>query len=307
MTIKIGTRGSKLALYQAELVRSKLVELFPGVEIQLIKIKTTGDLIHDTPIENLGPGIFTREIEKALLDKEIDLAVHSAKDMATILPEGLEIGAVLTREDSRDCLVARDGRKLQDMPKGAKIGTSSLRRKAQLRKLNGDIQVSDIRGNVDTRIRKIQSGEFDGTVIAFAGLKRLALHHLVTEVFNQEEFLPQAGQGALAIEIRKNDSKIAELVKPLNDEAAMITLLAERSFLREIEGGCQVPAGISSRQENGVLTLTGGIFSPTRNQEVRKTISGPSTEAEALGKKLADSILKAGGAEILSEIRNEKN
>ena len=304
--IKIGTRGSKLALFQAELVKSRLVQLYPNLHVQIIKIKTTGDVIHDTPIEVLGPGIFTREIEKALLDREIDLAVHSAKDMATKLPEGLALGGVLTREDPCDCLVARDGRKLRELPTGAKIGTSSLRRKAQLRRLRADLQISDIRGNVDTRIRKIQGGEYDGMVIALAGLKRLMLNHFVTEVFHQDDFLPQAGQGTLAIEIRKDDVEISELIKPLNDPETMTALLAERSFLRELEGGCQIPAGISSRQENGILTLTGGIFSPTENKEVRKSLSGSAKNPETLGKNLAQLILKFGGAEILSEIRNEK-
>ncbi len=306
MTIKIGTRGSKLALYQAELVQSKLINFFPGLEIQLIKIRTSGDVIHHGPIEDLGPGIFTREIENALLSRQIDLAVHSAKDMASNLPEGLEIGAVLKREDPSDCLVALNGKKLRDLPKRAKIGTSSIRRKAQLRKLRSDVQISDIRGNVDTRIRKIQDGEYAGTVIALAGLKRLALQHLVTEIFNQDDFLPQAGQGALAIEIREEDGEIKKMIQQLNDSETMITLQAERSFLRELEGGCQVPAGISSKLEQNKLTLFGGIFSLTGDREVRQSISGSSDEAETLGKKLAQSILSAGGEEILNEIRNEK-
>ncbi len=306
MIIKIGTRGSKLALYQAELVKSKLAQLHPALDIQLVKIKTTGDVIYDRPIEHLGPGIFTREIEKALLDRQIDLAVHSAKDMASRLPQGLEIGAVLKREDPSDCLVSRGGTKLRDLPKGAKIATSSLRRKAQLRKLRQDLTICEIRGNVDTRIRKIEEGEYDGMVIALAGLKRLALERHVSETFNPEDFLPQAGQGTLAIEIRTGDSQIRDLIKPLNDQETMTVLLAERSFLRELEGGCLVPAGIHSKSEQGTLTLTGGIFSPTENREVRKSLSGPLKDAELIGKNLAQSILKAGGEEILNEIRNEK-
>ncbi len=304
--IKIGTRTSKLALYQAELVRSQLIQAHPGLQVEIVKIKTTGDLVHNRPIEDLGPGIFTREIEKALLDREIDLAVHSAKDMATNLPEGLEIGAVLEREDPCDCLVSRGGIKLQDLPKGARIGTSSLRRRAQLKRLRGDLEISEIRGNVDTRIRKIEAGEYDGMVIALAGLKRLTLHHYASEIFSQDQFLPQAGQGALAIEIRTGDLEIQKLIAPLNDSETMIALRAERSFLREIEGGCQVPAGISTKQENGTLTLTGGIFSPTEDRQVRKSVSGASEDAETLGKNLAQLILKFGGAEILDEIRNEK-
>ena len=304
--IKIGTRSSKLALYQAQLVRSKLIHFFPDIKIELVKIQTTGDTIHDRPIEDLGPGIFTREIEKALLDREIDLAVHSAKDLATNLPDGLEIGAALTREDPSDCLVARDGQKLQDLPVGAKIGTSSLRRKAQIKKLRADIQISDIRGNVDTRIRKIQAGEYDGMVIALAGLKRLTLQHFATEIFHQEVFLPQAGQGTLAIEMRTDDAEMLKLIKPLNDDEAMTALMAERSFLRELEGGCQVPAGISSKQENGKLVLQGAIFSLSENREIRKSLSGSPLDAERLGKNLAESILKSGGKEILNEIRNEK-
>lgn len=303
--IKIGTRGSKLALCQAELVKSKLVQLHPALEIELVKIKTTGDVIHDRSIEDLGPGIFTREIEKALLDRQIDLAVHSAKDMASRLPQGLEIGAALKREDSSDCLVSRGQKKLRDLPKGAKIATSSLRRRAQLRKLRQDLKICNIRGNVDTRIRKIQNGEYDGMVIALAGLKRLRLEEHVSEIFSPEDFLPQAGQGTLAIEIREDDSKIRKLIEPLNDQETMTALLAERGFLRELEGGCQVPAGIHSKQKNGTLTLTGGIFSPTQNREVRRSLSGSLSDAELIGKNLAQSILKSGGLEILNEIRNK--
>ena len=214
--IKIGTRGSALALYQAEVVRSKLKECFPLAGFEFVKIRTKGDMIRRGAIEEIGPGIFTREIEEALLAKEIDLAVHSAKDLASELPEGLLIGAVLTREDSRDCLVARGGTTLKELSSGAKVGTSSLRRKAQLRKLRPDLEFCEMRGNVDTRVKKIEQGELDAMVIAYAGLKRLGLAKCATEIFDPEIFLPQAGQGALAVEMRASDSEACELTKPLN-------------------------------------------------------------------------------------------
>lgn len=303
--VKIGTRGSKLALYQAELVKSKLLAVSPNLKVEFVIIKTTGDL-RSGPIQNLGPGVFTRELEGALLKRQIDLAVHSAKDMATELPTGLEIAAALEREDPRDCLVAR-GKKLMDLAAGAKVGTSSLRRKSQLRRLRPDLTLLDIRGNLDTRIRKIETGEYDGMVIAFAGLKRLGLSQKASDVFDQNQFLTQAGQGIIAIEIRTNEPSIQNLVKPLNHEETMTALLAERSFLRELEGGCLVPAGIVSKIKEDRLTLTGSIFSLSGDREFKQTISGCLTEAEALGKKCARSILDAGGDKILNEIRqNEK-
>ena len=302
--IKIGTRGSALALYQAEVVRSKLKECFPLVGFEFVKIRTKGDMIRRGAIEEIGPGIFTREIEEALLAKEIDLAVHSAKDLASELPEGFLIGAVLTREDSRDCLVARGGMTLKQLSSGARVGTSSLRRKAQLKKLRPDLEFCEMRGNVDTRVKKIEQGEMDALVIAYAGLKRLGLAKCATEIFDPEIFLPQAGQGALAVEMRASDSEACELTKPLNDELSAVCVSAERGFLKRIEGGCQVPAGIFSKVENKTIRLKGAIFSLDGEHEVTNRVSGTLSEAERLGIRLAEQLLESGGKEILEEIRN---
>lgn len=301
--IKIGTRASKLALYQAELVRAKLKSLFPLLEFEFVRIRTKGDMIRRGAIGSIGPGIFTREIENALLAKEIDLAVHSAKDLASELPKGLMLGAILEREDPRDCLVARQKQTFDQLRPGAKIGTSSLRRKAQLKHLRRDLEIVDIRGNVDTRIKKVETGVCDALVVAHAGLKRLGLTNAVTQVFDAETLFPQAGQGALAVEIREGDSEAAELTRLLNHPVSFQTVGAERGFLRRLEGGCQVPAGIFSKVEGNALSLKGAIFSLEGDQAVVASMSGAVSEAETLGTTLADQLLKSGGAEILKAIR----
>jgi hydroxymethylbilane synthase len=306
-TVKIGTRGSALALYQSELVRSELKKFFPLIKFELVKIRTKGDAVRRGALLDIGPGIFTREIEEALLRREIDLAVHSAKDLASVLPEGLLIGAILKRDDSRDCLVARGKKNLRELAASAKIGTSSLRRKAQLKRLRPDLEFRDMRGNVDTRMEKIKQGELDAMVIAYAGLKRLGLGHYATDIFDPEIFLPQAGQGALAVEMRADDSKACEIVKPLNDELSAICIFGERSFLKRIEGGCQVPAGIHSQAEGQTIRLKGAIFSLDGEREAKNSVSGPLKEADELGHQLAETLLTSGGAEILEEIRNAKN
>ncbi|MBI4357724.1 MAG: hydroxymethylbilane synthase [Candidatus Omnitrophica bacterium] len=301
--IKIGTRGSQLALYQAELVRAKLKESFPLMRFEFIKIRTKGDMIRHANLGAIGPGIFTREIETALLKKEIDLAVHSAKDLATDLPAGLAIGAILDREDPRDCLVARARKTLKELASGARIGTSSLRRRAQLKRLRPDLEICEMRGNVDTRVKKIEEGNYDGMVLAHAGMRRLGLGNLVGQVFDEEVLLPQAGQGAIAIELCKDDAEIQGLIRVTNHEASCRRILAERSFLRRLQGGCQVPVGVASRIKDGLMTLTGGIFSWDGGREVRQTLSGSILEGEDVGTRLAERLLEMGGEEILDEIR----
>ena len=301
--VKIGTRGSPLALYQAEMVRSKLKGFFPLIEFELVKIRTKGDMIRRGTAGTIGERIFTHEIEQALLAKEIDLAVHSAKDLATELPQGLEIGAVCEREDPRDCLVAHEGMTLQKLGEGARIGTSSLRRKSQLKKLKPDLEIVESRGNIETRLGKVKEGHCDGVVLAYAGLKRLGLANLVTEVFDESIFLPQAGQGAIAVEIRQNDPEMSELVRLLNHSPTFYHVLAERSFLGRLEGGCQVPVGIASKLEGDTLTLKGGIFSLEGDREISASLSGPLSEAQKIGIALADKLLTSGGREILETIR----
>jgi hydroxymethylbilane synthase len=304
--IRIGTRGSKLALYQAELIQTKLKSLFPSLEFELVKIRTTGDQVKHARFGELGPGIFTREIEQALLQGNVDLAVHSAKDLATELPKGLQLGAVLEREDPRDCLVSGGKKKLSELSEGAKIGTSSLRRIAQLKRMRSDLVLCEMRGNIDTRIRKIEDGEFDGMVLACAGLKRLGLSNYVSEIFDEDRCLPQAGQGALAIQIRKEDMEIESLAAPLNHKLSYLRILAERSFLRRLQGGCQLPVGVATHIEGDTIVIKGGIFSWRGTQEVKDSVSGALLKGEALGGELAEKLLGQGGAQILKEIRDDK-
>ena len=302
--VKIGTRGSRLALYQAELVRAKLKESFPSVEFELVKIRTKGDQVRRADLKSIGPGIFTREIEAGLLNQSIDLAVHSAKDLASLLPGGLEIGAVLIREDPRDCLVSTNQLKLGELKQGARIGTSSLRRKAQLKRLRSDLEISDMRGNVETRLRKIDSGEYDGLVIAYAGLFRLGYAEKISEIFEETDMLPQAGQGAIAVQCRSGDADILKDLQAVNDQPTFVRVSAERSFLRRLEGGCQLPVGVSSKIEEGRLILTGGIFSPDGDDEATESISGLFSDGDRLGTELAEALLRKGGKAILEEIRN---
>lgn len=303
--IKIGTRGSKLALYQAEVVGAKLKTLFPLLAVENVKIHTSGDMLRKGAIASMGPGIFTREIEESLLKKEIDLAVHSAKDLATELPAGLEIGAVLEREDARDCLVARDGKTLSTLSEGARVGTSSLRRRAQLRHLRQDLTLVEMRGNIDSRLKKVlEHKDCEAIVVAHAGLKRLGLANLVTEIFEEEKILPQAGQGAIAVQIRSGDIETGEIVRTMNHRETSICVSAERSFLGRLEGGCQVPAGVSANLEGDLITLCGAIFSLDGDRVISDVLSASLEKAKEAGVLLADKILNAGGREILSRIRN---
>jgi len=301
--VRIGTRGSKLAMVQALLVESRIKKMFPDVKIEIIKIKTKGDAVQQGAISSIGRGIFTREIEEALLRREIDLAVHSAKDLETELPKGLIIGAVLEREDARDCLITLDRRKFNDLPREAKIGTSSLRRKAQLLHVRPDLNVVDLRGNVDTRLKKLESGEFEGIVMAAAGIKRLGLSALITEILDETKMLPQAAQGAIALEIRSDDSNMQAMMKTINHEKSFLQTEAERAFLRTLHGGCQIPVGIKSDLNEKNFHIKAAVFSLDGKKAVRNELSGPKEKAKELGVQLAEKLLLQGAREILEEIR----
>ena len=303
-TIKIGTRGSQLALCQTEQVRSKIEQAFPDLSFEVITIQTKGDQILRGAIGAIGPGIFTREIEDALLEGQVDLAVHSAKDLACELPKGLVIGAVLAREDPQDCLVTRGGGTLKTIKQGAWIGTTSLWRRSQLKRLRSDLRFAQLRGNIETRLRKIRDGECDGIVLAYAGLKRLGLTDVVTEVFEPEVFLPQAGQGAIAVEIRENDATAKSLTEAINHQPTLTAILAERSFLGGLQGGCQLPVGVFADLDHDRLRLRGAVFSIDGDREVSDVLSGAPQEARQLGFVLAERVLKAGGREILDSIRS---
>lgn len=300
---RIGTRGSLLAMYQATLVQAKLKESFPLLSFEIVKIKTSGDMIRRGGLSSIGRGIFTREIEDALLAGEIDFAVHSAKDMETTTPEGLTIAAILEREDARDSLITIDGRKFRDLTRGAKVGTSSLRRKAQLRKLRPDLDVVEIRGNVETRVRKLDAGEYEGIVMAAAGLNRLGFSARISETFDGAVFLPQAAQGAIALQVRSNDEEARTMAACLNHEKSRIQVEGERSFLKALHGGCQVPIGVRSWLDGKILHLGGAIFSLDGSREVRAEQSMEQSKANELGLVLAEQLLASGGRELLDEVR----
>jgi len=305
--LRIGTRGSALALWQANFIAEALRRLH-GVETELIRIRTSGDRMQSAPVaqineqigaESGGKGIFIKELEEALLAGEVDLAVHSMKDVPTEIPDGLGFAAITRREDPRDCLISRTGRALKFQPAGARIGTSSLRRQAQIRHFRPDLDVVDLRGNVDTRLRKLDAGEFDAIVLAIAGVNRLGASNRVTQVLDTETMLPAVGQGALGIEVRVHDPHTAKLVGSLDDFETRTCLNAERALLRELQGGCQVPLGALARLANGEVHLEAAVFSADGREFVRRDIRAPEHEARAAGERLAQILIEAGADRIL--------
>ncbi|PIQ89508.1 MAG: hydroxymethylbilane synthase [Candidatus Omnitrophica bacterium CG11_big_fil_rev_8_21_14_0_20_42_13] len=300
--IVIGSRGSKLALAQTGLIRAALSKNFPQLKIDVRIIKTTGDKILDTPLAKIGDkGLFTKELEEALLAVEIDLAVHSMKDLPTELPDGLEIGAVSAREEACDVLVSREAFTINNLPQGAKVGTSSLRRRAQVLALRQDLEVLDLRGNLDTRLAKLNSGRYDAIILAYAGIKRLGLDLNMSKL-SFDEMLPQAGQGALGIEIRKNDLDVCNLINVLDDNDSRLSTEAERALLAGLGGGCQVPIGVYARIEGGKIAIKAGVFSLDGKRAIKDETAGDKKDALRLGKELAQALLKKGAKEILDEI-----
>lgn len=301
--IVVGSRGSKLAMIQTEAVVARIRELHPALEINIQKIVTTGDRDQQTQLEKLGIAIFVRELEEALLDKRIDLAVHSLKDMPTELPQGLHILAVMDREDPRDTLVA--GSSLDTLAHGARIGTDSLRRSVQLTRYRPDLRVGSIRGNVDTRLRKVAEGEFDGVIVAAAALSRLGWADRVTQYLPLEWFLPAVGQGALAIESRADDSKITELVSPLNHLPTWRSVMAERAFLRALGGGCRAPIAALGSVSGDILKLEGMIASTRGAGVLQDSGTGNTQCPEEIGISLANRLLERGGAKFVAEVKGE--
>ncbi len=302
-SLVVGTRGSPLALWQAEWVQQKLREIAPQLSVELQRIKTSGDKILDVPLAKVGgKGLFVKEIEEALLRGEIDLAVHSMKDVPTALPDGLGILCVPARENPQDVLVSRQGQTLEQLPTGARIGTSSLRRQAQLLRRRPDFHISMLRGNLDTRLRKVREGEFDAIVLAAAGLRRMGWVDQVTEYLTPEVSLPAIGQGALAIEGRTSDSFVRDLLQPLDDPPTRTAVTAERALLDRLEGGCQVPIGAHATITGDRLALDALIASVDGRRVVRDRIEGPVSDARDLGLHLAERLLSQGGDEILKEI-----
>ena len=301
--LKIGTRGSQLALYQANWVKNRLMEAHPQLNVSLVTIKTTGDKIQDAPLAKIGgKGLFVKEIEEALLERKVDLAVHSIKDVPTEFPEGLRLSAITKRESPLDVLISRNGTGLKTLPKGARIGTSSLRRQAQLLHFRDDFEMIPLRGNLDTRLRKLGELNLDGIVLAMAGVTRLGLEARITEVLPVEISLPAIGQGALGIETRKDDKVVEERIRFLNDQASAITVTAERAFLKKLEGGCQVPIAAFATIQNTALHIDGLVGTTDGKRLIRHSLEGPLERAESIGTELADILLGKGAKEILDEI-----
>jgi len=302
-TLILGTRGSKLALQQSQWFQGRLREVAPDVQVTLRKIQTSGDKIADVPLAKIGgKGLFVKEIEEALRAGEIDLAVHSMKDVPAQLPDGLEILCVPPREDARDALISRDGCRFKDLPQGARIGTASLRRQAQLLNARPDLRIEMLRGNLDTRLRKLKDGQFDAIVLAAAGLHRLAWAQEITEYLDPVVSLPAIGQGALGIEGRSADHFVRGILDRLNDQPTGTTVTAERAFLSRLEGGCQVPIAAHATLSDGQLTLDGLVASVDGKTIIREEIRGKIAEAHVLGVQLAERLLARGGDKILREI-----
>jgi hydroxymethylbilane synthase len=301
--VVIGTRGSKLALWQAEWVRSTLTQRFPDVAVDLSIIKTQGDKVLDVPLAKVGgKGLFVKEIEEALLHGRADVAVHSMKDMPSEIPTALVIGAVPEREIPGDVLISRGGLTLMKLPAGSVIGTSSLRRAAQLRHLRPDLNVVPLRGNVETRIRKLDTDDLSAVVLAAAGIKRLGLEHRITEHLDDERMLPAVGQGALCIEIREGDSRIGPMVAALDHPATRTVVSGERAFLKRLQGGCQVPIAGHGRLDGAHFTLTGLVADVDGGTVIKHRLSGPAVSAESIGIELAETLLSRGADEILKNL-----
>lgn len=302
--IRIGTRGSALALAQAGWLRQKLEEKRPGLRIETVTIKTSGDRFLDTPIKAIGgKGIFVKEIEEALLRKEIDLAVHSMKDLPTEIPLGLTVAAIPEREDPRDVLVSLDDKSLKNLPSGARIGTGSLRRQAQILYYRPDLLLLPIRGNIDTRLKKLDRGEVDALILAVAGLRRLGWESRVSEYLSPEICLSAVAQGALGLESRDGDPVIDEIAF-LHNHPTAVEVLAERGFLRRLGGGCQIPVGARAWVDGGRIRLMGVVADSDGRKLFRGEVSGVSQEAEGLGQELAERLLEEGADEVLVSERS---
>jgi hydroxymethylbilane synthase len=301
--IIIGTRGSKLALWQANWVKSKLVKSFPGLSAEIVIIKTKGDKILDVPLAKVGgKGLFVKEIEEALIANRIDMAVHSMKDMPAELLEGLSIGAIPERENPVDVLISRNNFLLSQLPEKAKVGTSSLRRMAQLKNIRPDLVILPLRGNLDTRIRKLHSGELDAIILAAAGVKRLGLENLITEYLDENIMLPAVGQGALCIEIRKDDYNIMKFADSLDHSVTRAVVMGERAFLKRLEGGCQIPIAGHGKAENKMFTISGLVADLEGKTMIKETLSGPLNSSESIGTAIADKLLSRGAKKILDNL-----
>ena len=302
--LTIGTRGSQLALWQANWTRQAIMERFPDITVELLIIKTQGDKIQDVPLAKVGgKGLFVKEIEDAMLAGRIDLAVHSMKDMPAKLPVGLCIGAVPKRETPWDALISKNGLPLDRLPERARVGTSSLRRGAQLKGLRPDIEIVSLRGNLDTRLRKLETGNLDAIILAAAGLNRMGLEDRITEILTDSVMLPAVGQGALCIEVRENDPATAPVMAALNHPETRTVVMGERAFLNRLEGGCQVPIAAHGELSGDTLTLQGLVSSLDGVTVIRESLSGPTRDAEGIGVALAERLIAGGAGPILESLK----
>ena len=305
-TLKIGTRGSKLALWQANWVKSALNTRHPSLSVELVIIKTKGDKILDVPLAKVGgKGLFVKEIEEALLNGRIDLAVHSMKDMPSEIPKGLCIGAIPERENPQDVLISKKGLPLSQLEPGARIGTSSLRRAAQLLHARPDLRVFPLRGNLDTRLKKLETENLDAIVLAAAGVKRLGLENRITEFLDENIMLPAVGQGALCIEIRQNDPEVAPMVAKLEHRQTRTIVMGERAFLNRLEGGCQVPIAAHGKIDNTRFTLCGLVATVDGKTLIKETFSGPEDSSETIGVELADHLMSMGAKTIMETLKSD--
>jgi len=302
-TIKIGTRGSKLALWQANWVKSAIETKHPSLKAELVIIKTKGDKILDVPLAKVGgKGLFVKEIEDALLNRHIDIAVHSMKDMPAEIPDGLCIGAVPERENPYDVLISKNGQPLSGLKPGACVGTSSLRRAAQILNTRPDLVIKSLRGNLDTRLRKLENEDYDAVILAAAGVKRLGLESRITEYLDENIMLPAVGQGALCVEIRRNDQRIDSIVAALEHPHSRAVVMGERAFLKRLEGGCQVPMAAHGKIEDNTFTLCGLVATLDATTVIKETLSGDKDSAETIGLKLAERLISRGALEIIETL-----
>ena len=302
-TLRIATRKSQLALWQAEYVRDVLLQYHPDLNVELVKMTTQGDKILDTPLAKVGgKGLFVKELEAGLLSGDADIAVHSMKDVPVELPEGLHLSVICPREDPRDAFVANNYASFETLPKGARLGTSSLRRQCQLAAQRPDLNIIDLRGNVNTRLQKLDNGDYDAVILAAAGLRRLGMENRITEYLSPEVSLPAIGQGAVGIECRKDDDWVNELLAPLNDRDTAIRVRAERAMNHRLQGGCQVPIAGYAELAHGVILLRGLVGTVDGSQIIHGEIAGQPEDAEYLGRVLAEDLLSRGADKILESL-----
>lgn len=301
-TLRIGTRGSKLAIVQSELVRAALTRRYPGLDVELVRITTRGDTVLDRPLASIGgKGLFVTEIEDAMRDGRVDVAVHSAKDLPSELPTDMAFAAIPPREDARDVLVASVDA-IEALPRGARVGTSSPRRQCQLRALRSDLDIADVRGNVDTRLRKLDMGDYDALILAAAGLNRLDIEDARIHPISPQQLLPAVGQGALAIEARADDADVLSLVAPLHDADTADAVIAERAFLAETGGGCDSAVAAHATVDGDVMTIT-AMIGTVDGAFVRDHTVGPRAQSTHIARELAAMLLARGGAELLPRVR----